>query len=74
MSESDAMFIPLTDAELEVVAGGQSSKVSFTVSGSASGPSTASVVATATGTSASVGGKTPSQSATLKVSLTVTSA
>jgi len=72
MSESD-MFIPLTDAELEVVAGGQS-KVSITLNGSASGPMTASVVATATGTSASVGGKTPSQSATLKGSLTVTSA
>jgi hypothetical protein len=72
MSESNAMFIPLTDAELDVVAGGQSS-VSFQVSGSASGPTTATVVATGTGTAASVGGKTPSQTATLKGSLTVMS-
>jgi hypothetical protein len=72
MTEILDVTFTLTDAELDAVSGGQAS-VSVTLSGSASGPTSADVTASATGTTATVGGLAPSQSASLAASFTVSS-
>ena len=72
MSEMIDVTFTLTDAELDAVAGGQAS-VSVVFFGSASGPNTADVTGSAEGTTAVVGGLSPSTSASLSASLTVSS-
>ena len=72
MSEMIDVTFTLTDAELDAVSGGQAS-VSVTLFGSASGPTSADVTGSAEGTTAVVGGLSPSTSASLFSSLTVSS-
>src|SRR3954468_6741620 len=69
MPEIDVM-ITLTDDELDAVAGGQTASVSWTVGGSASGPTSATLTSSATGTTSVTGGLAPSASASLSGTFT----
>jgi len=69
------VMITLTDDELRAVAGGQpSASVSWTASGSASGPTSASLTSDVTGTTSVTGGAAPLASASLSGTFTSTSA
>src|SRR3954452_11135255 len=73
MPEIDVM-ITLTDDELDAVAGGQTTptaSVSWTASGTGSGPTSITITNTATGTTSVIGGNAPSASASLSGTFTV---
>jgi hypothetical protein len=72
MPEFDVM-ITLTDDELDAVVGGQTATVSWTVSGSAAGPTSATLTSEATGTTFVTGGLAPSASASLSGKFTSSS-
>jgi hypothetical protein len=70
MPEFEVMFT-LTDDELDAVAGGQTASVSWSVSGSAVGPTSATLTSDATGTTLVTSGLAPSASASLSGTFTV---
>ena len=72
MTEIDIMFT-LTDAELDAVAGAQAT-ASWTVSGTAAGPTSATLTGTATGDTSVVGGLAPEERASGSLSFESASA
>ena len=73
MLEFDVM-ITLTDDELDAVVGGQTATVSWSASGTASGPTSATLTSNANGTTSVTGGLAPSASASLSGTFTSDSA
>ena len=69
MSEFDVM-ITLTDDELDAVAGGQTVSLSWTASGTGSGPTSVTITNSATGRADVIGGNAPSASASLSGTFT----
>jgi len=70
MPEFDVM-ITLTDDELDAVAGGQTVSLSWTASGTGSGPTSVTITNSATGSASVVGGLAPSASGSLSGTFTV---
>jgi bacteriocin-like protein len=73
MPEFDVM-ITLTDDELDAVTGGQTVSLSWSASGTGSGPTNVTITSEATGSASVVGGLAPSASGSLSGTFTVDAA